>query len=151
MQRRRPHLMTTLQGISLVLTLWIGLSFLGVRGLVTDLTPQFGAWYWLSLVIWGTFPLIYMLDLVRYAHVKWVAIVVGLVALGIEYSAHWHGLIFPGSKSEIERYYAYYDKLFFFGPFENRIAPDLYYLLMDFLLLGLVWVGIKRVALRAYH
>ena len=74
-----------------------------------------------------------------------------LVALGMEYSAHWHGLIFPGSKDEIERYYAYYDKLFFFGPFENRIAPDLYYLLLDFLLLGLVWIGMKRVALRAYH
>lgn len=143
--------MSTLQGVALTLTFWSGLSFYGVRGLVDTLSPQIGGWFWLSLLIWATFPLIYLLDFVRYPHVKWLALAIGLIALGIEYSARWHGMLFPGSQNEIAGYYAYYDKLFFFGPFENRIAPDLYYLLLDFMLLALTWVGIKRVALKAYH
>lgn len=151
MIRRRPRLMSTLQGICLSLTIWIGLSFYGIRGLVTGLDQQMGGWFWLSVVIWLSFPLIYLLDFARYAYVKWVALAVGLVTLGIEYSAHWHGLIFPGSENEVARYYAYFDKLYLFGPFEGRIAPDLYYVFLDFLLLALVWIAIKRVAFRAYH
>ncbi len=151
MHLRRPHFLSTLQGIALALSIWIGFSFYGVRGLVTGLRPEMGGWYWLSVAIWLAFPAIYLADFVRYRYAKWIALAVGFVALGIEYSAHWHGLIFPGSKDEVARYYGYFDKLYLFGPFEGRIAPDLYYVFLDLMLLALVWVAIKRVALRAYH
>lgn len=151
MRWRRPHFMSTLQGLALALTVWMGLSFCGVRGLVTALRPDMGGWFLLSVLIWLAFPAIYLLDFIRFRYVKWVALVVGLVTLGIEYSAHWHGLIFPGSEAEIANYYAWYNKLYFFGPFDDRIAPDLYYVILDFMIFALVWIAIKRVALRAYH
>lgn len=151
MSTRRPRLMSTLQGISLTLTVWTGLSFCGVRGLVSALRPEFGGWFWLSLVVWITFPALYVLDFLRYRHVKWVALVVGLVTMGIEYSAHWRGLFYPGSQEEIAQYYAYYDMLYLFGPFDDRIAPTLYYVCLDFMILTLIWISLKRVALRAYH
>ena len=151
MKWRRPRLMSTLQGLALTLTVWIGLSFWGVRGLVTALRPEMEGWFLLSVLIWLAFPAIYLLDFIRFRYVKWVALVVGLVTLGIEYSARWHGLIFPGSEAEIADYYAWYNKLYLFGPFEDRIAPDLYYVILDFLIFTLVWIAMKRVALRAYH
>ena len=143
--------MSTLQVAALVATFWMGLSLVGVEGLVNPVTPELGNWYYVALGFWLMFPLIYILDFFRFHAAKWLGLSVALVILGIEYSAHWHGLIFPGSPEEISRYYSWFRNLYFFGPFEDRITPDLYYVFLDFVMFAMVWIALKRIAFRTYH
>lgn len=148
---RNPLHPTTLQGTALVLTFWLGIAFVGVPGLVAPMKPSFGFWFWVYTLVWAMMPTMYVLDLFRYRHVKWLAIGVGIFLAGVEYMHHLRGWFFGVSPDYLRDYYGYYQTFYLFGPYDDRLVPDLYHLVLDLMILALNWIGIKRVLVRAYH
>lgn len=148
---RNPLKISTLQGVSLILMFWFGLAFCGVDGLVPALRPDRGPWFWVFAAVWMMLPTLYVMDLFRYRNTKYFAITLGLFWALVQYAHHLHAMFFPSPQDYIDAYYAYYDTTYLFGPFDDRVVPDVYHIFLDFMILALNWIGIKRVLVRAYN
>jgi hypothetical protein len=150
-EMRNPLKLNTLQGTALVMMLWFGLLFYGVEGIVTPVRPENGLWFWIALGLWVQLPALYLMDLFRKRWVKFYAILVGLLWGFVQISHHIHGIVARDNPVTLSRYYTYYDTFYLVGPFNNGFVLDLYLFLLDLMILALVWIGVKRVLVRAYY
>ena len=127
------------------LTLWYGLSFLGVPGLVGSWRITDGLWFYLAAALavglvvgiyallrsedWGDWLLMFLLG-------GWIY---------IQYLSHWRRFFIPPSLERVQQYYSSFPYWYLIPKLSTRVVPDGYHAILHVLILTLFIVVLVRV------
>ncbi len=134
--------------VLLVLTVWFGLTFMGVPGLVSPWHVSDGIWFYLAVALaiglvigayalwrgwdWGEWQLLSVLGV-------WVY---------IQYVGHWQRFFTPPSPQGVQRYYDAFPNWYLIPKQNDRVVPDGYHTVMHLLMVVLVIMLVLRIIKR---
>ncbi len=134
--------------VLLFLTVWYGLSFIGVPGLVSPWNSSYGIWLYVALalavgLIVGTYALWRGWD-----WSEWQLLSVLGAWVYVQYVAHWRRFFTPPSPEIVQRYYEAFPTWYLIPRQSDRVVPDGYHVIMHLLMIILVVMLVLRVIRR---